>query len=204
MRDTYANGVEDPRWLQDFHPDGAMSFGSEAHGHPGILTIHGVRDILHHLKEEAAEEVRRWMEEGERQSEMPDWLRAVLPPPVQPLPVLADINPAVSWEAQTLAIPQAQVTPVTFRGDRVRLVVTNVGATNPVWIGHGTDAQGFDTSGNSPMQWVKLAIGGGVGNPRTILSGGKVYAWANGAGGGQIDYQAEYGYKYREGGFLSS
>lgn len=203
VNDPYRNGIETPEWEQTFHPDGAMSFGADAHGHPGVLTIHGLRDLAHHLTEEAAEEIRAWMEEGEREESIPDWLRAVLPVPVPPLPVLMDINPPRTWTGQAQFIPQQQVTPVSFRGGRVRLVIANVGTTNPVWISANTDAQSFDPSGNSPNSWVQIPAGNLPGNPREIRAGGKVYAWCNAAGGGQIDVQEEYGYRYREGGFLS-
>jgi len=203
VNDYYGNGIEDPEWVQTFHPDGAMSFGADAHGHPGVPTIHGVRELLHHLKEEETEEFREWMEQGEREESMPPWLRAVLPRPVPPLPVLMDINPAVSWQSQTLAIPQQQVTPVSFRGDRVRCVISNVGVTNPLFISTGKDVQSFDATGNSPINWIQVPTGATPGNPREIRSGGKIYAWCNGAGGTDIDIQEEYGFKYRQGGFLS-
>lgn len=200
-RNPYANGIEDPEWLQNFHPDGAMSFGADAHGHPGVLTIHGLRDLAHHLKEEAAEEIREWMEEGERSEAMPEWLRAVLPAPIQPLPVLADINPAVSWSAQTIPVAAGVLVPLSFRGDRVRALVSNVGATNPVWISPITDTNNFDTTGASPISWIKIPIGSSFANPREIRSGGKIYAWS--PVGTTVDIQEEFGYKYREGGFLS-
>ena len=196
--------IDNPDWSSTFfQADESMSFDQERHGHAGILTIHGVADLLHNLTEEAAEEVREWMEGGEDVAEMPEWLRAVLPLPVlKPVDTTSIVLPAKAFHTATFNVPAAPTLPVlvSARGDRLRLVVYNSGA-NPALLSWTDDADNVNTAGQSG--WCALPNGAVPGaNPREIRAGGKV--WVYSTLGTSVDIQEEYGYVYREGGFLST
>lgn len=71
--------VEDPAWFP-FTTDGAMTFDEQRHGTQGILTTHGWMDLLGHLKEDSAEEIRHWLEGDADVDNAPGWLAKELIP----------------------------------------------------------------------------------------------------------------------------
>lgn len=194
MPDDY--GIDDPTW-EPFTVDGGMTFDHQRHGNAGILTVHGVVDMMEHLTEEAEAEVRHWMEEGCRDETAPDWLRAVLHRPPPPINVQADVNPAWHWRSGEYVIPVAgDWTLLSARGDRLRAVIVNQGA-NPALLSW-TDDEPL-SSGNGP--WIVVPNGNLPGNPREIRAGGKIYAFST--LGTTLDIQEEYGMRDYEGGYQS-
>lgn len=194
MPDDY--GIDDPTW-HPFTVDGAMTFGQERHGNAGILTIHGIVDLMEHLTEEAEAEVRKWLEHGSRDEEAPGWLRSMLPVAAPPVDVRADVNPAYHWRADTYVVPAAgDGALLSARGDRLRAVVTNTGA-NPAFLSWTDDPQSLNSPGNT--SWILLKNGTDPTNPRTLLCGGKIYCYS--PLGTNVDIQEEYGMRFSEGGY---
>lgn len=194
MPDDY--GIDDPTW-HPFTVDGGMTFGQDRHGHAGLLTIHGIVDLMEHLTEEAEAEVRKWLEGGARNETEPDWLRNALPVAAPPVDVRADVNPAYHWRADTYVIPVAGAgTLLSARGDRLRAVVTNTGA-NPAFLSWTDDVQSLNSPGDT--SWVLLKNGVDPTNPRTLLCGGKIYCYST--LGTNVDIQEEYGMRFSEGGY---
>lgn len=191
--------VDDPDWGA-FTPDGsAMAFDHDTHGSHGILTIHGLYDIMHHLKEEAADEVRAWMEAGEREEELPEWLRQVLPiPEPHPIRVVSNTLPSRAFHTVTYAIPAAgQPTLVSNRSDRNRVIITNQGV-NPALFSFTDDANNINVAGETA--WAAIPNGALPGNPRELRSGGKI--WMYSVLGTQVDLQEEYDFPNTRGGSI--
>lgn len=194
------NDVDDPNWAPSFETDPVATIYGDGHSSHGIITIHGIMDLMHHLKEESVEEVRAWMEAGEREEELPEWLRAVLPiPDPKPVHVVANILPARSFHTATYLIPVAgNPIPVSTRVDRLRIVLTNLGA-NPAYFSFTDDADNINTAGMDA--WAAVPNGAVPGNPRELRAGGKVYMYS--PLGTQVDIQEEYGYRNLRGGSVN-
>jgi hypothetical protein len=164
--DPYLNGIEYPEWqtaadnilpsLGDAH---VMDFGHSQHGHAGVMTLSGVRDLMSNVKEE----IHKWEERGERDHDIPEFLRKVLPVEPDPVYVKADILPSARFHVDTFiipaivgGIPQGQTggaTLLSARGDRTRIIVTNVGA-NPAYVSWTDDVSNVQTLGE--MAWIQL------------------------------------------------
>lgn len=147
---TQPHDIEDPSW-EPFTTDGAMTFDQQRHGHAGILTIHGMLDLVHHLGVEAKEELEEWIRQGEREDDMPDWLRAVLPTDVPPpIQVYSYPVPARSFRMSEIQVPAlGQATKISDRQDRIRLIVANVDTANTGFIGATSDLTGLSAAAQS-------------------------------------------------------
>lgn len=71
--------IEDPSWFP-FTTDGATTFDEQRHGTEGILSVHGFKDLLGHLKEPDADELKHWLDGGADVRHAPEWLAAELLP----------------------------------------------------------------------------------------------------------------------------
>jgi hypothetical protein len=200
--------LDNPIWETDvpgpmFTADGSMGFGHDNHGHPGIMTIHGVRDLLQYVHDE----IEKLEEKGEHTVDLPDFLKSVLQPPPSPVLVQAEVAPAKAFHCDTFVLPVTAIgqsggaTLLSARGDRTRIIITNTGA-NAAYVSWSDDVSNVQTLGQ--MAWMALPPGTApvpAGNPREIRAGGKVYAYS--VLGTTVDIQEEYGSVLREGGFLS-
>lgn len=147
----------DPRWYTAaetpglLDPEGNMTFGHENHGHAGILTVSGIVDLMHHVRDE----IEEWEQRGAAEDDVPEFLRSALPHNLpRPIDVRADINPAAAYHTETIQVPAAtQPIPLSLRLDRSRIVVTNLGI-NPVFLSFTDDADGINTAGQSA--WCQL------------------------------------------------
>jgi hypothetical protein len=158
---------DNPEWLTDIpgslgslgvDDSGVMQMGRENHGHPGVLTIHGLRDLMHYV----TEEIHEAEEKGETHVKLPEFLRKALPQEPNPVYVISESCPARGLHTETIAVPVAGTgqsggaTLISSRSDRVRIVITNVGA-NPVFLSHSDDVNNVNVSGESA--WCLLPAG---------------------------------------------
>lgn len=147
----------DPRWYTAeetpnlLDPEGNMTFGHEEHGHAGILTVSGIVDLMHYVRDE----IQEWEKRGAAEDDVPEFLRNALPHNLpRPVDVRADLNPSAAFHTETFQIPAASnPIPISLRLDRSRVVVTNVGP-NPVFLSFTDDADGINTAGLSA--WCQL------------------------------------------------
>lgn len=196
---TQPHDIENPDW-SPFTTDGAMTFDQDRHGHAGILTIHGMLDLVNHLGHTAKEEIEEWIERGEREEEMPEWLRAVLPtdqPP--PVPVFSFPVPARAFRMDEIQIPalggqSGGATKISDRQDRIRLIVANVDTANTGFIGASSDTSGLTAatqSGGPNWAFFPRAASSPFG-VLEIRARGPVYAYS--FSGMVISVQEEYGF----------
>jgi hypothetical protein len=147
--------IQDPSWLP-FTTDGAMSFDKERHGTQGILTIHGITDLLGHLKEESAEEVSKWMEHGGTEREAPRWLADEL------LPLFTKSQHFECF------VPALAVNPYIFPG-----TYPNGPRPGNSWIIYTI---GLEISASAVVQIYKGSYTGTSGQDRLLVSGQGVSA----------------------------
>lgn len=153
--------LDQPTWLTDIPGDmpadldatGHMQFNQQEHGHPGLLTIHGIRDGMHAIVEELEEHVER----EARRDEIPDFLRPVLD--AHSSMVLVRIDLAKAFRTDTFVIPAAPAgqsggaTLISNRSDRFRAIITNLGA-NPAFLSWTDDVMNFNSLGETA--WSEL------------------------------------------------
>jgi hypothetical protein len=193
----YIDGIESPDWTPSFTVDGAMTFDKERHGHAGVLTTHGILDVMSHVVEEGGDLIKAFLEGKMPIEEMPLWLQEALnlnaPPAVD---VLADINPARHFRTTAYTIPAGlEPTLISAMGTRVRAVITNTGTANPAYLSWTDNVTTFNSAGD--MEWITLNKGVDPTNPRIIQARGKIYAYS--PLGTTIDIHEEYGLIDRRG-----
>lgn len=207
--DAAYSDPDNPIWSTDIPgPNETANPYGVATGHPGVMTLSGIRDLMHHFETEVEDALRHAEEEGQTTAELPAFLREVLPLAPKPVWVKADIVASKRFHTDTFVIPanasgipqgsSGGATLVSARGDRTRIVITNTGA-NPAYFSYDDDVDSVITTGE--MAWAIIAVAGAANPPcfREIRAGGKVYVYS--PLGTTIDVQEEYGYVYEEGGF---